>query len=129
MESIELAALFHSLYEKYAPEYGYITKKETRDFKAHTPNGKLMIRVCQEILTNLAEKDNEIAALEKTATEQDDCILHFQMRVAALKAEVERLRTELTAYKANNYDPAESIRLNGEVMALKAEMEKYREAT
>jgi len=49
----------------------------------------------------LAEKNKEIAALkaeiaalEKTATEQDDCILHFQARVAALTAEIEEFKAE-----------------------------------
>jgi hypothetical protein len=49
MNAIKLAVLFHELYEKYAPEYGYETKDETKIFKAQTPNGQLMIRVCREI--------------------------------------------------------------------------------
>jgi hypothetical protein len=49
MNAIKLATLFHELYEQYAPEYGYETKNETKVFKAYTPNGKLMIRVCREI--------------------------------------------------------------------------------
>jgi len=52
MGAIKLATLFHNLYENYAPEYGYETRKETRIFKADTPNGRLMIRVCEEILKN-----------------------------------------------------------------------------
>ena len=49
MNAIKLAILFHELYEKYAPLYGYETNKETKIFQAHTPNGKLMIHVCREI--------------------------------------------------------------------------------
>ena len=49
MNAIKLAILFHELYEKHAHEYGYETNDETKVFKAHTPNGKLMIRVCREI--------------------------------------------------------------------------------
>lgn len=49
MNAIKLAILFHTLYEEFAPEYGYETNDETKIFKAHTPNGKLMIRVCREI--------------------------------------------------------------------------------
>jgi hypothetical protein len=49
VNAVKLAVLFHKLYEKHAPEYGYDTKNETKIFKAHTPNGKLMIRVCREI--------------------------------------------------------------------------------
>ncbi|MDO9586073.1 MAG: hypothetical protein Q7I93_06280 [Syntrophales bacterium] len=50
MNAIKLAILFHELYEKHAPEYGYETKEQTKIFQANTPNGKLMIRVCREIL-------------------------------------------------------------------------------
>jgi len=49
MNAIKLAILFHELYEKHAPEFGYETRDETKTFKAHTPNGKLMIKVCREI--------------------------------------------------------------------------------
>lgn len=49
MNAIKLAILFHELYEKYAPEYGYETREQSKVFQAHTPNGKLMIRVCREI--------------------------------------------------------------------------------
>ena len=49
MNAIKLAILFHELYEKFAPEYAYETKAETKEFKSYTPNGKLMIRVCREI--------------------------------------------------------------------------------
>ena len=36
----------------------------------------------------LEEKDKQIAALERTATDQTECLLHFQARVATLTAEV-----------------------------------------
>jgi hypothetical protein len=49
MNAIKLAILFHELYEKYAPLYGYATKDETKTFDASTANGRLMIRVCREI--------------------------------------------------------------------------------
>lgn len=49
MNAIKLAVLFHELYEEFAPEYGYKTNDKTRIFKAQTPNGQLMIRVCREI--------------------------------------------------------------------------------
>jgi len=47
----ELAILFHDLYEKLAPFYDYETRKETREFDKNSPNGKLMISVCEDILT------------------------------------------------------------------------------
>lgn len=49
MDATELAKKFHDAYERLAPDYGYETRKETRAFDPHTPNGRLMIAVCQEI--------------------------------------------------------------------------------
>lgn len=46
----QLARKFHNIYEKLAPKFGYETRKDTRDFDPSTPNGKLMIAVCEEIL-------------------------------------------------------------------------------
>ena len=54
MNAIKLAMLFHDLYEHYAPEYGYETREDSKIFKAYTPNGKLMIRVCREIQKTLS---------------------------------------------------------------------------
>ncbi len=67
-EAIELAEKFHRLYEANAPVYGYKTRPETRNFDPDSPNGKLMIKVCEEIYLDaladkeaaLAEKDNKI---------------------------------------------------------------------
>jgi hypothetical protein len=50
---LELAKKFHELYEKNAHNYGYETRKETREFNEDTPNGKLMIAVCEQILASL----------------------------------------------------------------------------
>ncbi len=57
MNPIRLAILFHELYEKYAPEYGYETNQATKIFQANTPNGKLMIRVCREIQKHIEIKE------------------------------------------------------------------------
>ena len=46
----QLARVFHNIYEKLAPDFGYETRKETRDFDPTTPNGKLMVAVCAEII-------------------------------------------------------------------------------
>jgi hypothetical protein len=50
-----LARRFHEIYERRAPEFGYETRKETREFDPTTPNGKLMIAVCTEIVDHLNE--------------------------------------------------------------------------
>jgi len=48
-----LAELFHDIYEKLAPEYGYKTNEATRDFNERTPNGRLMIATCYEVLQKI----------------------------------------------------------------------------
>jgi hypothetical protein len=52
MNGKQLAKLFHETYERLAPDYGYLTRKETKQFDENTPNGKLMIATCSEILNN-----------------------------------------------------------------------------
>lgn len=48
----KLAEKFHTLYEAFAPEYGYETRKESAVAWEDVPeqNKKLMIRVCKTIL-------------------------------------------------------------------------------
>ena len=55
MNAKQLARLFHNTYEKLAPVYGYKTRKETRQFDENTPNGRLMVAVCVEILKELEQ--------------------------------------------------------------------------
>lgn len=50
-KSLELAIIFHALYERFAPFYGYTTRPQTRVFDPHTPNGKTMLRTCFELIT------------------------------------------------------------------------------
>lgn len=54
----ELAVLFHETYERLAPSFSYETRMETRKFDPTTPNGRLMIAVCGEISTALAEAES-----------------------------------------------------------------------
>ena len=53
MDSLDLAILFHREYEKLAPGFGYDTKKETRIFDPKSPNGKLMVAVCEKMLEHI----------------------------------------------------------------------------
>jgi hypothetical protein len=46
----QLARRFHAVYERLAPAFGYETRTETRTFDPDTPNGRLMIEVCSELL-------------------------------------------------------------------------------
>jgi hypothetical protein len=45
-----LARRFHDTYERLAPQYGYETREDTKAFDPATPNGRLMIAVCGEVL-------------------------------------------------------------------------------
>lgn len=51
-----LAKRFHEIYESLAPEFGYETREETRDFDKNSPNGKLMIATCREIINEFGMK-------------------------------------------------------------------------
>ncbi len=49
----ELARAFHAAYEELAPQFGYTTKPETREFSTDSPNGRLMIAVADRIMSDL----------------------------------------------------------------------------
>ena len=44
------ARRFHDEYERQAPEFGYVTRTETREFDPTTPNGRLMVAVCSVLM-------------------------------------------------------------------------------
>lgn len=50
-EGLRLAKLFHDTYERLAPEFGYETRPDTKEFDPESKNGKLMIAVCSEVVT------------------------------------------------------------------------------
>lgn len=45
-----LAVQFHETYERLAPKFGYETRRGTRHFDPESPNGRLMMAVCAELL-------------------------------------------------------------------------------
>ena len=45
-----LAIFLHTTYEHLAPQFGYETRKETREFDPRSPNGMLMIATAKAIL-------------------------------------------------------------------------------
>lgn len=51
------ARQFHDVYERLAPSFGYETRAETRQFDPTSPNGKLMIAVCGEVLRDKTRAD------------------------------------------------------------------------
>jgi hypothetical protein len=48
--ALALAEQFHDTYERLAPTFGYETRPETREFNPESPNGRLMVAVCKEII-------------------------------------------------------------------------------
>lgn len=48
--ALELATRFHDLYEQLAPQFGYETRQDTKQFDPTSPNGQLMQAVAKEIL-------------------------------------------------------------------------------
>jgi hypothetical protein len=54
-----LAVLFHDTYEKLAPAFGYETRFETKHFDSKSPNGQLMIAVCQNVLREIGPLPGE----------------------------------------------------------------------
>lgn len=50
MTALDLAILFHVIYERKSSEFNYVTRVDTRIFDPESSNGKLMIAVCEEIL-------------------------------------------------------------------------------
>ena len=56
------ARLFHEVYERLAPDFGYQTRTETREFDAESPNGKLMIAVCTEVMNEVIRQAQELMA-------------------------------------------------------------------
>lgn len=58
----QLAELFHDRYEKLAPEFGWMTRMETRTFDPNSTNGRLMIAVCDEILNWFDRNDLGLCA-------------------------------------------------------------------
>lgn len=65
-----LARRFHNLYEHMAPQFGYTTREDTRLFIPESPNGKLMIAVCEALASS-----PEVAALIAEARREDAKLL------------------------------------------------------
>lgn len=49
VDGVAVARQFHDVYERLAPSFGYETRKDTKIFDPETPNGRLMIAVCEEV--------------------------------------------------------------------------------
>lgn len=56
--AIWLAKFLHDTYERLAPEYGYVTRPETRTFDHESANGRLMIAACEALRSELLPQDS-----------------------------------------------------------------------
>ncbi len=54
-----MALKFHEKYERLAPQFGYETRESTREFDPDSPNGKLMVAVCAEIISEVRANDTQ----------------------------------------------------------------------
>ena len=67
----EYVIKFHNTYEKLAPNYGYETRKDTKELNFNSNNGKLMYATINEIITPLLDditnlqQENEVLENEK----------------------------------------------------------------
>ena len=66
-----LAVIFHKTYERLAPQFGYETRPDTRAFDRESANGRLMIAVCGEILSQLTPIANYHALAEAVGRQAD----------------------------------------------------------
>ena len=54
-DPLELAVSFHVTYEKLAAQFNYQTRTDTRIFDPESPNGRLMVAVCNELIEEFNE--------------------------------------------------------------------------
>jgi hypothetical protein len=128
MNAIKLAVQFHEIYERLAPNYGYETRTETRAFDTSTPNGKLMVAVCREIIQTvfkpiLDERDKEIERLTKKVAELRAAYDRQVIENAELKA------TEQAAYELVQTTTDELLAERKAYAELKADRDRQVEKT
>jgi len=56
-EREKVARAFHDAYERLAPQFGYETREDTREFDPQSPNGQLMMAVCGEVTAPASVQD------------------------------------------------------------------------
>jgi hypothetical protein len=104
----DLARRFHDTYERLAPDYGYTTRADAREFDPDSPNGRLMAAVCSEVLGALEAEVWRLQSREayfaralgvadggQYRTDWDAAITRVLVQKDKAEAEVERLREAL----------------------------------
>ena len=90
--SEDIARQFHLCYERLAPDYGYETREDTKEFDPDTPNGQLMIAVCAVVTGDMQDK---LSALESANYEADkilgDGIDELHAKLTALESAADKV--------------------------------------
>lgn len=103
----QLARLFHDTYERLAPQFGYETRDDTKQFDPESANGKLMIAVAGEVLNWL---ESEAARREQAArVDELEQITGWSIRGVFTKAGID-------------HPIREPISISDRIATLKAEM-------
>lgn len=76
-DELRAAMLFHDTYERLAPSFGYETRPDTKAFDPESPNGRLMIAVCGEVLAALATPDQS-AINDARGRTIEECVRHIE---------------------------------------------------
>jgi len=79
--------LFHNTYESLAPDFGYETREDTKAFDPKSANGKLMVAVCERILSAISlapvtPQQAAIDALEEAAAIADEGVAEANRKMA-----------------------------------------------
>lgn len=92
-EAEKLARLFHDTYENLAPQHGYETRDDTKQFDPTTPNGQLMIAVAQHVIDQYVHQktiEARIESLEWALTDYNmpdtDTAANLEQFISELKA-------------------------------------------
>ena len=57
--AVKWARKFHKTYEQLAPQFGYETRKDTREFNPDSPNGQLMVAVMLRVFEGVYMEGGE----------------------------------------------------------------------
>jgi hypothetical protein len=128
----QLAALFHYNYEKLAPQFGYETREETREFDENSPNGRLMIAVCSLILDWLVitwgddhEKLPHVILYALPEVERQRVLSVIQAANWAHKARYGREIASFQGYNSNKMSMSDTITID-RVIRLMGELQEER---
>jgi len=71
MDKKQVARLFHNIYEELAPQFGYETREDTKEFDPKSKNGKLMLEVCDRVAKEIRQQEK--AKISKQFLEGKRC--------------------------------------------------------